>query len=197
MKLIVLASTSARRRTLLKQLGLKFIVVPSLVEERLNPRLKPKGQAEALSLQKVEEAVRQYMKRKDHERAVVIAADTIVAINDEVLSKPKDEKEAMQMIRRLSGKKHSVITGFSLFDIDSRKIVTKSVETLVYFRKLSEREIRAYVERERVRDKAGAYAAQGIGATFIKKIEGDYFNVVGFPLYALALELRRVGVEVL
>ncbi|MBU3979339.1 Maf family protein, partial [Patescibacteria group bacterium] len=110
---------------------------------------------------------------------------------------PKGEKEAMQMLRRLSGKRHSVITGFSLIDIDSKKIITKSVETLVYFRKLSEREIREYVKREKVYDKAGAYAVQGIGATFIEKIEGDYSNIVGLPLHAIALELRRFGVSVL
>ncbi len=204
MKLIVLASASARRKTLLKQLGLKFIIIPSLVEERLNPRLKPRGQAEALSLQKakaVDERCREKTclpaGRKNHSFSVIIAADTIVAIDDEVLGKPKDEKEAMQMLRKLEGKQHNVITGFTLIDIDSKKIITKSVETLVYFRKLSEREIREYVKREKVMDKAGAYAAQGIGAAFIEKIDGDYSNVVGLPLHALALELRRVGVQVL
>ncbi len=197
MKLLVLASISARRKTLLKQLGLQFIVVPSLVEERLNPRLKPRGQAEALSLQKAEAVEKKYRENKNHDQCVIIAADTIVAFDDEVLNKPKGEKEAMQMLRRLSGKRHSVITGFSLIDIDSKKIITKSVETLVYFKKLGEREIREYVKREKVYDKAGAYAVQGIGATFIEKIEGDYFNIVGLPLYALALELRRFGVQVI
>jgi len=197
MKLIVLASASARRKSLLKQLGLKFIIIPSLVEERLNPRLKPRGQAEALSLQKAQAADEKYREKKNHGSSVIIAADTIVSIDDEVLGKPKDEKEAMQMLRKLEGKQHHVITGFTLIDIDSKKIITKSVETLVYFRKLSEREIRDYVKREKVMDKAGAYAAQGIGAAFIEKIDGDYSNVVGLPLHALALELRRVGVKVL
>lgn len=196
MKLIVLASASARRKTLLKQLGLKFIIIPSLVEERLNPRLKPRGQAEALSLQKAQAAEEKY-REKNHGSSVIIAADTIVCIDDEVLGKPKDEKEAMQMLRKLEGKQHNVITGFTLIDIDSKKIITRSVETFVYFRKLSEREIREYVKREKVMDKAGAYAAQGIGAAFIEKIDGDYSNVVGLPLHALALELRRVGVKVL
>lgn len=197
MKLIVLASTSARRKSLLKQLGLKFIIVPSLIEEKLNPRLKPRGQAEALSLQKAQSAYEKVKARKNHESCVIIAADTIISIDDEVLGKPKDEKEATRMLRRLSGKKHSVITGFSLIGLDSKRTVTKSVETHVYFKKLSEREIREYVKREKVMDKAGAYAAQGLGATFIERIGGDYFNVVGLPLHALALELRRVGVSVL
>lgn len=197
MKLIVLASESARRKTLLKQLGLKFIIIPSLVEERLNPRLKPRGQAEALSLQKAEAAARKYREKKNDDSPVIIAADTIVSIDDEVLGKPRDEKEAMQMLRKLEGKQHQVITGFTLIDIDSKKIITKSVETIVFFKKLSEREIREYVKREKVMDKAGAYAAQGIGAAFIEKIDGDYSNVVGLPLHAVALELRRVGVKVL
>lgn len=197
MKLIVLASASARRKSLLKQLGLQFIIIPSLVEERLNPRLKPRGQAEALSLQKARAAEDKVKVRKNHESCVIIAADTIVAIDDEVLGKPKDEKEAMQMLRKLSGKQHRVITGFSLIDTESRKTTTKSVETVVYFRKLNEREIREYVKREKVLDKAGAYAVQGIGATFIEKIEGDYFSVVGLPLHMLALELKKIGVNVL
>lgn len=197
MKLIVLASASARRKSLLKQLGLQFIIVPCLVDERLNPRLKPRGQAEALSLQKAQAVYGKVKARKNHESCVIIAADTLVAIKDEVLCKPKDEEEAKQMLGKLSGKQHSVITGFSLIDTDSKKIITKSVETFVYFKKLSVREIREYVKREKVMDKAGGYAAQGLGAAFIEKIDGDYFNVVGLPLYELALELRRVGVQVI
>lgn len=195
MKLIVLASTSARRKTLLKQLGLQFIVIPSLVEEKLNPRLKPRGQAETLAFQKAE-AVEEKC-RSNHSSCVIIAADTIVAIDDEVLSKPRNEKEAIQMLRKLSGKRHRVITGFSLIDLNPKKIITRSVETFVYFRKLSMKEIKEYIKREKILDKAGAYAVQGIGATFIEKIEGDYSNVVGLPLYALALELRRVGVRII
>lgn len=197
MTLIVLASASARRKSLLKQLGLRFIVFPSLIDEKLNPRLKPAGQAEALSLQKAEAAEEKYREKKDYESAVIVAADTIVAIDDEVLGKPKDEKEAAQSLRRLSGRQHRVITGFTVIDLKTRKIITKSVDTKVFFKKLSVREIKEYVKRENVRDKAGAYAAQGLGATFIEKIDGDYFNIVGLPLYALALELRRLGVKVL
>lgn len=195
MKLIVLASTSARRKSLLKQLGLQFVTFPSLIDERLNPRLKPRGQAEVLSLQKAQ-AVKEACKKK-HGSCVIIAADTIVSIDDEVLGKPKDKKEAMQMLRRLSNRKHSVITGFTIVDIDLRKIITRSVETYVYFKKLSTEEITEYVKRENVLDKSGAYAAQQLGATFIEKIEGDFSNVVGLPLHALALELKKVGVRVL
>lgn len=194
---IVLASTSARRKTLLRQLGLKFVVVPSLVEEKMNPRLKPKGQAEALSLQKAQAVAKKYINKKNDRAVLVIAADTIVAIEDEVLGKPRDEKEARQILRKLSGRKHCVITGFSIVDTNLKKTITKSIETGVYFKKLSEREIREYIRREKVMDKAGAYAAQGLGASIIERIEGDYFNVVGLPLHALSLELRKFGIKIL
>jgi septum formation protein len=197
MKLIVLASTSARRKTLLKQLGLKFTIIPSLVEEKLNPRLKPRGQAEALALLKAQSADEKYRERKNHESYLIIAADTIISVDDEVLGKPKDEKDAKQMLRKLSGRRHCVITGFSIVDTDTRKIITRSVKTFVYFKKLGEREIREYVKREKLSDKAGAYAIQGLGAVFVEKIEGDYFNVVGLPLHALAIELGRLGVSIL
>ena len=181
---------------MLRQLGLKFKVVPSLVEEGLNPRLQPKGQAEVLSLKKAEFVAEKYKGRSQDETPIVISADTIVAIDSEVLGKPRDETQAKQMLRKLSGKSHSVFTGFTIVDVESKRTVTKSVETRVYFRKLSEREIREYVKIEKLSDKAGAYAIQGTGAIFVERIEGDYFNIVGLPLQALAFELRKFGVEV-
>ena len=195
MKSIILASTSPRRSTLLKQLGLKFTVVPSLIEEKFNPRLRPRGQAEALSLKKAQEVADKISAKKA--AAVIIAADTFISINDDVLGKPKDDRGARRMLRRLSGKKHSVITGFTIIDTVTKKSVSKSVETFVYFRKLSEKEICDYVKIEKLSDKAGSYAIQGIGAILVEKIEGDYFNIVGLPLNSLALELRKFGVEVL
>jgi septum formation protein len=194
MKLIVLASSSPRRKALLRQLGLHFDVVVSGVDEKFNPRLKAKGQAEALALQKAEAVASKY---KGRGGVIIIGADTIVEIDGEVLGKPKDEREAKRMLNKLSGKAHSVITGFSIIDIDSKRVRTVSVETVVHFRRLSMSEIGEFVKQEKVFDKAGAYAAQGIGAIFIERIEGDFFNVVGLPLHALALELRKFGVEVL
>lgn len=196
MKTIILASKSQRRKSLLRQMGIKFVVIPSLADEKLNPRLKPKGQAEALSLKKAESVAQKYQKVNEQQPAIIISADTIVAVNDEVLGKPKSEKESRQMLRKLSGKKHSVITGFTILDIESKKIVTKSIETYVYFRNISEREINLYIKKEKLSDKAGSYAIQGIGAVFVERIDGDYNNIVGLPLYSLAGELRKFGVEV-
>lgn len=197
MKVIVLASSSTRRKSLLRQLGLKFIVIPSLVEEKFNPRLKPRGQAKALSLKKAEAAFERYIEKKNRGSGVIIAADTIVAVDSEVLGKPKDKIEAKKMLKKLSGREHSVITGFSIIDTASKKTLTKSVETKVRFRRLSERDIKEYIGREKILDKAGAYAIQGVGSIFVEKIEGDYFNVVGLPIKALVLELRKFGISVL
>jgi septum formation protein len=197
MKSIVLASTSPRRKVLLKQLGLKFSVVNSGLDERFNPRLKPRGQAEVLSLQKAELVANRY-REKGEGGVIIITADTIVEIGGEVLGKPKDEREAKRMLNKLSGKAHSVITGFTIIDVDLGRVRTASVETVVHFRRLRTSEMGEFVKRERVvGDKAGAYAVQGVGAIFIERIEGDYFNIVGLPLYELALELRKFGVEVL
>lgn len=197
MKKIILASKSPRRKSLLKQLGLNFVVIASGAEESLNPRLKPRGQAEVLSLKKAEAVADVMEKKKENKEYVIISADTIVSVDNEVLGKPKDGKEAKRMLRKLSGRRHSVVTGFTIIDTVSKKIVTKSVETYVYFKILSEKEMRDYVEKETLIDKAGAYAIQGVGAVFIEKIEGDYNNVVGLPLCALALELKKFGIEIL
>ncbi len=197
MKLIVLASTSSRRKTLLKQLGLEFIVISSKVSEKLNPRLKPKGQAEALSLQKAMAVADIYRHTKNGGSPLIIGADTIVSIDDEILGKPKSAREAKRMLKKLSGKIHCVITGFTIIDMGSRKIVTKSIETVVHFKKLNVLEISEYIKKEKFLDIAGSYAIQGLGAVFVEKIDGDYFNVVGLPLHALTVELRKFGVEVL
>lgn len=196
MKSIVLASSSPRRKFLLEQIGLQFSVVDSGVDEKLDRSLKPREQAEELALQKAE-AVAERCREQGRGGVIVVGADTVVEIEGEVLGKPKDEEEARWMLGKLSGKAHRVITGFSIIDTDLDKVRTGSVETVVHFRRLNMREIGEYVKRENVLDKAGAYGVQGVGAIFIERIEGDYFNVVGLPLCELVMELREFGVEVL
>jgi septum formation protein len=191
MRKIVLASSSPRRKQLLKQIGLDFIVDASFVDEVLNPRLHPRKQVAVLSLQKAEEVAKRYAD------ALIIAADTMVAIDDQLLGKPKDVKEAKRMLQRLSGRSHVVVTGFTVWDTKTKRRVTKSSEARVFFKKLSQREIDAYVRQENVLDKAGSYGVQGVGAVLIERIEGDYFTAVGLPLQLLYRELRKFGVEVL
>ena len=190
MKSIILASSSPRRKQLLEQIGLSITVVSSNFDEKLNPRLKPRSQVEYLAEGKAKAVV------KNYSDAIIIAADTVVVLNDEIIGKPASIYAAKNVLRRLSGKCHSVITGFCILDTEKNKSITKSVETLVYFKKLSNKEVTGYIAGGEPMDKAGAYGIQGRGAVFIEKISGDYFNIVGLPLSAVVEELKRFGVSI-
>jgi septum formation protein len=191
MKKIVLASASPRRKEILEITGLKFSVCVSDYEEDLSLKFNPRELARFLSRKKAETVARKY---KD---AIIIAADTFIVFKNRLLGKPHVDREAEKMLKMLNGRVHSVITGFTIIDTGSGKTLSRSIETKVYFKKLSLEEIRAYVRSKEPLDKAGAYAIQGLGAVFIEKIEGDYFNVVGLPLCALSEALRKFGVNVL
>jgi septum formation protein len=190
MKKIVLASASPRRKEILQITGLKFSVCVSEYQENLGLALPPRRLACFLSFKKAETVALNYQK------SLIIAADTFIVLNDKILGKPRNANDAEKMLKMLSGKAHSVITGFSIIDTDNSKKLSRSVETKVYFNKLEMNEIRAYVQSKEPLDKAGAYAIQGLGGVFIKKIEGDYFNVVGLPLSSLAVCLKKFGVYV-
>lgn len=193
MKKIILASSSPRRKQLLKQLGLDFEVIVSDIDEKLNPRLKPRKQVEVLSQQKAESVAA----RKIAMGAIVIGADSMVWVGDEIMGKPKDERDARRMLKKLSGTMHRVVTGFTLIDTNSKKSVTKSIETNVWFRKITPVEIKAFLKKDKPFDKAGAYAIQETAAIFIEKIEGDYPGAIGLPLFDLARELKKLGIKVL
>jgi len=191
MRKIILASTSPRRKRLLKQLGLDFTIVPSHVIEIMNPRFQPQRQAEELSLQKAQAVADKF------DDAIIIGSDTLIAFGDEVIGKPKDEKQAKMLLKKFSGHTHKIITGLTIIDTAQKKTITKSVETTVTFRTLYPNEIASYIQKAKPFDKAGAYALQDLGAVFIEKIEGDYFSAVGLPLFLLAKELKKLGVDVL
>ena len=129
--------------------------------------------------------------------AIIIAADTFGVIDGHITGKPRSESEARAILTSLSGKSHTVITGFTLLDTLTRKAVSRSVETTVYMKRITKTEIEAYVQTGEPLDKAGAYAIQGLGAVLVEKIKGDYFNITGLPLYALAEVLKEFGVNVL
>lgn len=188
---IVLASASPRRKELLEQIGLKFEVEPSNHTENVRSRLKPRELAKAISREKALAVADKY---KD---AIVIAADTFIVLKGKIMGKPKTKEEAKDMLSALSGKSHSVITGFTALDTSGTKTLSKSVETKVHVKRLSPEEIDSYVDSGEPLDKAGAYAIQGLGASIIEKIEGDYFNVVGLPLSAIVESLKEFGVDVL
>ena len=190
MKKIILASSSPRRKELLEKIGLKFEVEPGDCEEIVYTDLETHEMVRKLSREKAEAVARK------HRSSVVIAADTVVLIDDKILGKPKSPTEAKKMLRALSGKSHVVITGFTIIDASERRILSKAVETKVYIRELNPEEIDAYVESGEPLDKAGAYGIQGLGAVIVEKIEGDYYNVVGLPLSSLAESLKEFGVDV-
>ncbi len=191
MKKIILASASPRREELLKKIGLKFEVEPSNYEEDMHSELKPHELARKISLKKAEAVA------KKHQDAIVIAADTFIVFGGKILGKPHTEVEAKNMLKTINGQSHSVITGFTIIDADKNKTLSKSIETKVYLRKLASKEIDAYIKSKEPLDKAGAYAIQGLGSVIVERIEGDYFNVIGLPLSALAESLKEFGIYIL
>ncbi len=188
---LILASASPRRKALLEQIGLKFMVDASYHAEKVPLDLKPEQLVEALSREKARTVARKYPD------ALVIAADTIGVLKGKIVGKPHSAEEASQMLQMLSGKSHQVITGFTVLDSASGKTVTRKVETQVYIRNLSSAEIESYVKSGEPLDKAGSYAIQGLGSVIVEKIIGDYYNVVGLPLNALTESLKEFGINIL
>jgi len=190
-KTIILASASPRRKEILEKTGLKFRVDESLYEEKMMPGMKPRELVRFLSREKAGDVARR------HSDAIVIAADTIIVFRGRIFGKPLNRDHAKEMLKALSGNVHSVITGFTIIDAACGKELTGSAETKVFFKRLSDEDIEAYIGSGEPMDKAGAYGIQGLGAVLVKKIEGDFFNVMGLPLYTLAENLKKFGVSVL
>lgn len=191
MKKIILASASPRRSRLLENMGLQFEIRSPLVFEKLKEGVSPQLLAEKLAREKAQSVEDQV------ESGVIIAADTIVALGDQILGKPGDRVEAIDMLSRLSARKHHVITGVCLIDRETNRLLLESEVTEVHFRALDSQDIIAYVETGEPFDKAGAYGIQGKGAVLVERIEGCYYNVVGLPLTRLYLMLREVGIDIL
>jgi septum formation protein len=172
---IILASQSPRRKQLLEQLGYSFTQKSKDTDEDFSAEMPQREVAEYLSNKKAA-AFEKEIQPND----LIIASDTIVLIENEILNKPKDHREAFEMISKLSGKQHEVITGVCLKS--AKKIVSFSVTTTVFFKKLKEEEINYYINQYKPFDKAGAYGIQEwIGLIGVDKIEGSFYNVMGFP----------------
>ena len=187
----VLASGSPRRRELLEMLDVQNLrILPAKGEEQAPEGAGPGELVTALARAKVREAAA----RCDAED-VIVGADTIVWLDDRPFGKPGSEEEARRMLRTLSGREHRVYTGVCVRK-DGRELCEWE-ESRVFFRDLTEKEICAYVATGEPMDKAGAYGAQGIGALFVRRIEGDFFNVMGLPLCRLGTMLKKQGVELL
>jgi septum formation protein len=174
---LILASSSPRRKKLLRQVGLSFLVKPSSVEERFRSTESPAQNAKRIAMEKALNV------RDSLKSGIIIGADTIVVLGKTILGKPKDKEDAQRMLRMLSGKTHRVYTGFALVDVETGRRYAGVEETSVTFRKLSADEIRRYVTSGSPMDKAGAYGIQDdYGAVFVEKVEGCFYNVMGFPL---------------
>lgn len=180
---IILASASPRRADLLRQVELDFQVCPSGVVEKEVTHNPPTKITTELAVMKAK-AVREHF-----DCGLIIGADTIVVINQQVVGKPENAQHAIEILMSLSGKRHEVVTGISLLDLDRKREITWAETTAVYFRKLREPEILEYVRSHKTSDKAGAYGIQGRAAAFVSRVEGCYFNVVGLPLASLVENL--------
>ena len=186
---VILASQSPRRRELLVQMGFTdFVIRPAQGEEVIDPNLSPDRLVEELSRQKCAEVAANAAPDD-----LVIAADTVVAIDGTVLGKPRSQQEAYAMLSRLSGRHHTVYTGVTLSR--SGETFTAHEATRVHFRPLTPAEIEAYVSTGEPMDKAGSYGIQGYGSMLVEGISGDYFNVVGLPVCLLGRMLARFGVD--
>ncbi|MCG9129022.1 septum formation inhibitor Maf [Candidatus Poribacteria bacterium] len=177
---LILASSSPRRADLLSQIGLTFEIYPNDIDEpSFDGSITPASATQQLASMKAKSVAERYTD------GVIIGADTLVSFEDKLLGKPDDPDHARCMLKKLSGKKHEVVTGVSLINVEQCKEISWTEATKVYFRDLSSMEIDEYVNCGEPSDKAGAYGIQGRGAAFVNRIEGCYFNVVGLPLASL------------
>ena len=183
---LVLASRSPRRRELLSRAGIPFLVRPGQVDERVLPGEDPVAHVRRLARAKAEAA-------PAAPGEVILAADTVVTLDNHILGKPAGEDDALRMLRLLSGRAHTVLTGICLRTLS--EAVVDAEATLVRFLPLSEAEIREYVLSGEPMDKAGAYAIQGLASKFIDRVEGCYFNVVGLPVSLVYRHWRRLRIE--
>jgi septum formation protein len=183
---IILASASPRRAELLRSAAIPFTVDVADIAEDLKAGEKPVEHAERLAREKAEVVANR------NPGKIVLGADTIVLVDDQILGKPRDPADAKRMLGLLSGRAHQVITGVAIVFLESdyRKLETRSEKTKVFFDKLTSADIEAYIATREPMDKAGAYAIQGIASRWITKIEGDYANVVGLPV-ALVWEMLQ------
>jgi septum formation protein len=201
MKKIVLASGSPRRHELLTLLGIEHEVIPcNNQEESINNNNSDSKQSsiEEQILRvayKKAKCVSDNLEGEKYVEALVIGADTIVVLDNEIIGKPKTEQEAKEMLQKLSGQTHIVFTGLCIIDKSTGSILSEVDKTLVRMIDWDEKKIKAYIEAEYIMDKAGAYAIQGKGAAMIDKIEGCFYNVMGLPLSRLVAMLEKTGFQ--
>ena len=172
----ILASGSPRRKQLLNQIGLEFTVIPSDVDEDFTLDLPPEAFTEHWAREKAKSVA------KIHPDSLIVGADTIVVLDENILGKPKDKKDSFNMLQSLSGKTHEVITGVSFISLEQELDHTFNERTFVSFNTLSDRDIKSYIDIYNPLDKAGSYGIQDWFSVHIHRVEGCYYNVMGLPL---------------
>lgn len=194
---LILASQSPRRIDMLRSLGLSFETVPSQIDE--STEIKDPAEVVHFLAEAKAQAVAAQIKDREPNGAhsLVLGADTIVVLGNEILGKPANREHAYQMLMRMSGRHHRVFTAVCLIDVYGAQTTTKHEVSSVYFRSLDPAEVRCYVKTEEPMDKAGAYALQGTAGAFVDKIEGCYTNIIGLPMPLTVSMLRQAGLKVL
>ncbi|ADQ40792.1 maf protein [Caldicellulosiruptor acetigenus I77R1B] len=192
---VILASSSPRRIELLKQFGIEFEVIPSNVDESIDQSLSVEENVMQLAKKKAQEVFNKL--GEDSKQSLVIAADTVVFVEGVILGKPSNEDEAFWMLRKISGKWHTVYTGVCIIDGPSERILVEYEKSNVYIKQMSDEEILSYISTKEPFDKAGAYAIQGFGSLIVERIEGCFYNVVGLPLYKLNIMLQKLGYDLM
>lgn len=187
--MLILASESPRRRELVAKLGMSFRCVAPHCSEALTPGLSIEAQIQELAKRKAKSIT------ATENATWILAADTLVALDDQILGKPTTPEIAIQMLQNLSGKTCNVITGFAILHIPSNQYRAECVVTHVHFKSLSEPQVRAYVQTGEPLDKAGAFAIQGLGRDLIRSFDGDFDNVVGLPVNAVKLVLAEMRTD--
>lgn len=196
-KVLILASSSPRRQELIRSLNLPYRIIVSDADETTEPGWIPSQIVEELSGRKARTVYeRCKVELAPDEQGVVIGSDTIVVLDGEVLGKPKDEDDSFRMLKALQGRRHQVYSGVVCIDLATGETHGAHGVTEVYMKPLTDERIRSYIRTGEPKDKAGSYAIQGLGATIVERIEGDYFNVVGLPMSLLSDLLGRLGVAV-
>ena len=185
---LILASSSPRRAEILANAGLPFSVLSSAVAESPYP-----GEAPAALVQRLANAKADVVTARAVGPAIIIGADTVVVLDDKILGKPSSAEDARHMLRQLSGRTHSVLTGVALIRLPDGERRQFLESTLVHFRPIADEELSSYLATQEPYDKAGAYAIQGHAGRYIPRIEGCYFNVVGLPLSRVLSELETLG----
>jgi septum formation protein len=185
---LILASSSLRRAEILANAGLPFTVLSFPVDESPVP-----GEAPAALVQRLANAKADMVTARAVGPAIVLGADTVVVLDEEILGKPRSTEEARHMLQQLSGRTHSVQTGVALIRLPDGERRQFTESTLVHFRPITEEELSSYLATGEPHDKAGAYGIQGHAGRYIPRIEGCYFNVVGLPLSRVLTELHSLG----